>query len=106
MDKGRVDDSTGRALPFGSSDSRCSTVCIVGIHKKTGGMGSSSSVSSPWAVHGQPGPVQSSAVHKRPGWVWPDVKKVRSEAQSYIRRFLGPAVEPCCLLVLRELTVR
>lgn len=61
----------------------------------------------PWAFHGQPSPVQSVAVHCSPpgpaGLGWPDVKKVRSEAQSYIRRFPGPAIEPCCLLLLPEL---
>lgn len=68
MDKtrGRDDDSTDKALPFGSSDSRCSTVCIVGIHKKTGAM-----AAVPWAVqsHGHsmssPVPVQAGAIHKR-----------------------------------------
>lgn len=78
------------------------TVCIVGIHKRTGGQ---------WQqqLRGQAmgSPVQSSPVQCSPqgltGLGWPDVKKIRSEAQSYIRRFLGAAVEPCCLL-LPELT--
>lgn len=55
---------------------------------------------------GSPVPVQSSPVQSAgtdlTGLGWPDVKKIRSEAQSYIRRFLGAAVEPCCLLLLPE----
>lgn len=100
MDKtwGRDDDSMDKALPFGSSDSRCSTVCIVGIHKKTGAMAAVPWASPvPWAFHEQPGPSPGRCNPQGvTGLGWPDVKKGRSEAQSYIRRFLGPAIEPPC----------
>lgn len=102
MDKGRVDDSTDRALPFGSSDSRCSTVCIVGIHKKTGGEWRQQQqfreqpVGSP--VHGQPGPLQSSAVHKYRVGFGQTSKKADLKRRVTSAAFLGQpsSLVACC----------